>query len=222
MSTHALPYYRRYRRQLNKLAGLSRKEPVRTYTGLAASFFTIAFFIFFAIRPTLVTIADLLRQIEEKEVIAAKLDDKIEALNQAQRNYQLTAPRLYLLDEALPTTPEVATLIQQIEYLAWQDRLPVASFQTGSVSLKEATGKVVGSVGSSAQPIEFSLTLAEGSFEQTDRLLKATGKLRRLLIINPLAYQASQTSEQANLKLSLKGTAFYLQPTFNKINLADE
>jgi len=56
-----------------------------------------------ALRPTLITIAGLLGQINQNQKIEKTLDEKIAAVRQAEDVLQRIEPRLGMLDEAVPS-----------------------------------------------------------------------------------------------------------------------
>ena len=89
--------------QLNDILNKFYENPVaRVSIELFLSIFTVIFFAVFAIRPTLLTIADLIKEIEDKEDLIVQLDRKIASLSSAETEYRKFYYQLGLLDEAIP------------------------------------------------------------------------------------------------------------------------
>ena len=73
------------------------------------------FLIWFAIRPTVLTITELVREIEDIRDVNQQLVSKISALTQAEVNLAQAKPELELLDQAIPSSPlltETFSLLQ--------------------------------------------------------------------------------------------------------------
>ena len=100
--------------QQTLLSYLAREE-VQAYTMAILSFFALAFFSVFAIRPTLVSFFTIQKQIEDATRVENKLDSKINSLLKAQENYQLYQNQLVLLDHAIPQDPQFPELVKKIE-----------------------------------------------------------------------------------------------------------
>ena len=78
------------------------------------SFFALAFFTIFAIRPTLTSFFNLRKQISDSQEVNKQLDSKINMLLAAQQTYQDYQAEIELLDQALPKDPQFAQLIQKL------------------------------------------------------------------------------------------------------------
>ena len=68
--------HQRYQRYFVDLSRFYQKKQTRVYTGLVLTILTTIFFLIFAIRPTLITIAGLIKKIEDQKIIVEKLDKK--------------------------------------------------------------------------------------------------------------------------------------------------
>lgn len=200
--------YRRYRRYFVELKDLYQKKKVRVYTGIVLSLFVVAFFLFFAIRPTLKTIAALTKEIKDKKVVAQKLQDKINALNSAQIEYQRIEDELYLIDQALPENANLSLLIQQLEALARQHGVTIASIQFNQTTLKGIDEAKEKASKTGEQSAGFSLAIA-GNYQNLKSLVDSLAKLRRSISIEALVFQ---TGDEQVLLLNLGGEAHYLSP----------
>lgn len=171
---------RRYRRYYTWLGPLVNKPKNKAYTFLALSFFTVAFFAFFAIRPTVNTIIGLTRQIDDEKIVEKKLQDKINALSQLQAEYEIIQPDLPALNAALPVKANIVELVQSAESLARDNQASLSAVQLGETNL--SSGKNITTPQIHAVPISFLFT-TEGNYANLSAIIKKISLLPRLLSI---------------------------------------
>jgi len=200
----------RYRRYFTNVTALYQKKQVRTYTGLILSLLTVAFFSFFAIRPTLITIASLVKEIEDKQMVAQKLQEKINAITVAQAEYAAVSSDFPLIEEALPQEPNLPILIRQLETLTVQNGATLRTIQFSQVNLR---GKLVSEPDSvkkgEVSKVTFSLS-ASGSYQSLKSFLQSLEDLRRFVVISSFAFKTGEEEEGQLLILSVTGDAYYL------------
>ncbi len=197
--------YHRYRRYFVNINQFYRQKKVRAYTGIVLSIFAVSFFIFFAIKPTLVTIASLMKEIDDKRVITEKLETKINALASAQREYQNVESDLYLVDQALPRDSQVSLFIKQLEALARKSEVAIDGIQINQVPLKEKSAST-----DSSQSVNFSIA-ASGSYQNLVSYLQTVSSLRRIITIESFAIKTTKDEEDKTLGLTLNAKAFFLE-----------
>jgi len=181
------PYY--------KLRKKFQTKHKHAYTMLILSLFTMSFFGFFALRPTLVTIATLNRQIKDSREIDKRLTEKLNLLVQAQAEYEVIAPFLPKINQAIPDHPEYADLLMDIENMRDSSVSAVAKFGLGSVELKaENPGKVDLSVE------------AEGDYLSLEDFIALLLSNARLLVVNSLNFDSGS---QSGLGLAMDVNAPY-------------
>lgn len=95
-----------------------QKPVARVSLELFFSIIAILFFATFAIRPTLLTMSDLLNEIEDKEKLDTQLSQKVAALSSVQPLYFQLENRLVVLDDAIPSTPQLIYSLKIIEKIA--------------------------------------------------------------------------------------------------------
>ena len=184
-----IPYY--------KIRKKLRSKHRHAYTMLILSLFTMSFFGFFALRPTLVTIASLDRQIKDSREMDERLTAKLNMLVQAQAEYEVVAPFLPKIRQAIPEHPEYTDLLVDIENIREATGGAVSKFGVSSVELKaETPGKVDLSVD------------AEGGYFSLEDLVNLLLGNERLLTVNSLDFIAG---EQDVLGLTLDVSAPYTQ-----------
>lgn len=197
--------HRRYRRYFTNITQAYRQKKVRTYAGIVFSILTVSFFVVFAIKPTLITIAVLNKELKDQREVAKKLDNKITALSSAYQEHKKLSLKLYLIDEALPQKTEISLLTKQIEFLASQTNVEIINLRYTKTTLKgeESTEE--------AKKVNFALG-ASGSFQNLKELLHSLGSLKRTIIINSFGFKAPKGNEpQSALTLTINADAYFLR-----------
>lgn len=195
--------YHRYRRYVSGVGVLYKKKKARVYTGIILSIFTIAFFGFFAIRPTLVTIGGLLKEIKDKREVVAQMDQKINNLNKAQTNYTRIEKDLDLVNESLPLDPDLPILIKQLESLARLSSVAIESVRFEKTNLQ---GEIETEEG---QASGFSVTLV-GDYKNLKDFLSSLDTLRRIISVKSFGFTSKTEEEIQLLILSISAEAHYL------------
>ncbi len=196
--------YHRYRRYFTDLSHFYKNEKTRTYTTIVLSLLTVTFFIFFAIRPTLKTIAQLIRQTKDQKTVAAELEKKINNLSEAQRNYLTVEPNLLLIEEALPQKAEVSLLSKEIETLARRSGIVIVNLRFSEVNL---VGEQKNNKGEK-QKVKFSFN-ALGSYPNLKSFLSDVMNLRRIVLVEAFSFQTGK-SDSNILSLNLNAQAWFL------------
>lgn len=184
------PRYSRYLAGFKSLS-LRKKQTVQAYTMIILSLLTVSFFVVFAIRPTLKTIASLLAELREKREVYLKLEDKISSLTTAQANYKYVEADLHLLDESLPPETEFTLLMLQIEILGLENNVVLETESFDEVSLHF----------DQEYKIQFSLDVS-GSYQNLRQFLVALENLRRITVLQNV--QLNQSDEDQIIKLDLE------------------
>lgn len=193
--------YHRYRRYFVNISQFYRQKRVRVYTELVLSILTVTFFLYFAIKPTLITIAGLLKTIKDQKLVAEKLEDKVNALNLAQKQFLVVEPDLYLVDQALPKNPSLSTLAKELEALARRAQVTIETIQFNQTTLRgepPAEGQTT---------VKFSLT-AGGNYLDLKGFLQSVSSLRRIILVQSFSFKAGKLEGEA-LNLSINADAYY-------------
>lgn len=193
--------YRRYQHYFLSISTLYRRKKVRVYTELVLTILIICFFLFFAIKPTLVTITSLVKTLSDQKLVSQKLEEKINSLNLAQSQYNLVQPDLYLLDEAIPVQPQIAILIKQLETLGRYSGVTIDGIQLTKINLMD------NEAGLKQEPIGFNIAVS-GDYQSLKYFLKNISSFRRVILIDNFNFKTGKTDKLA-LYLSLNNKAFY-------------
>lgn len=203
----------RYHRYFVDLSRFYQKKQTRVYTGLVLTLLTTIFFLVFAIRPTLITIASLVKEIKDQRVIAEKLDKKIDDLNLAKKEYQQIEKKLYLVDQALPLDSNLTTLVKELEALAKKEGVSILSLQFEKINLKGGQMVVTGQP-ENVPAVNFSMSVS-GAYPQLNSFLDSLTQLRRVTLVDDFTIQSKK--EKA-LSLTIKAGANFLPSLTKKDN----
>ncbi len=199
--------YRRY--YYNRMLPFVKSTKASAYMMVTLSFFTVSFFGFFAVRPTVRTIVELQKQIDDSKRIKDVLQKKIDGLVEAQDQYQLIRDFVPVLDEALPATPNLSRLILTLDRMALEREATISQLKVQSIQYQpERT--VSKKLPTELKPVRFQI-IVSGSYEQINIFLNRLFHTRRILTADALELlpNVEQNTAQLSLTLSLKG--FYQQ-----------
>jgi hypothetical protein len=118
---------------LNVVAAYNNKPDLKIYLELFLSLVTIVAFSIFAIRPTLLTIIQLTKEINDKEETVSKLSQKIRDLQTANNILQSRTEDIKYISEAIPSASTPDNLIKQIESLINENQVQTISFSTSNI-----------------------------------------------------------------------------------------
>lgn len=207
---------------LNVLNQYKAKPNFKKYLELILSMATIALFAIFAIKPTILTVIDLNKEIKEKEATVVKLKQKIKDLQLGNNILQKESSRLPTILQAIPTkaTPEV--LVKQIESLVTNNSLSIVSFSASDAVLIGNDEKINKSqetikLPNNASQLPFTITVT-GNYQNLFAFIKDVQNLRRPVQIDSFAINSNFVEEKKTLVLMLSGRVPFLLNT-NEIQL---
>lgn len=212
--------YLRYRSYfLNIVNVYKRRQDLKAFLELILTLAAISFFALFALKPTLLTIIELLREIEKKEETVDKMNTKIQNLQQAQTLYIQEEARIKLLETAVPGNPAPDLFVRQIEGLATSYPVNLLGITIGEVTLlgeeKEKRSKSeLEPLPEESKGITFSISIA-GSYQGVVNFLSALEDIRRPVKIDALNVLSPQLEETQNLILVVTGRTPYLKENSN-------
>lgn len=195
--------YHRYRRYFVNIGQFYRQKKIRIYTEVVLTILTITFFLFFAIKPTLLTITGLVKTIKDERLAIEKLEAKVDSLNLAQKQYVAIEPELYLIDQALPTEPDVSSLVKQLEALGRQSQVTIESLHLSQVTLKGKTPQEEAEKG----VFGFDLNVT-GAYPNLRNFLQSLSLLRRIILVKSFSFKTGK-GEQGTLTLNVSAKANY-------------
>lgn len=204
-ATNYREQYAQYKRYFTTLSNTYGEKPVvRTSVELVLTLLTVSFFAVFAIRPTVLTVAQLFSDVrQQQQKIKKPLQEKVQNLKTAQDVATRESRSLSLLDQALPRGPKPDLLLRQIEGLATQYGVVIESLSIGKLALfgnvnpTKATGEKYSS-------FEVSF-LVGGSYNGTHAFLKELEEIRRVVNITSISYRPSSEEGESNVIILAAG-----------------
>ena len=122
------------RKQLSQaLSNFYQKPVARVSIELFLSVGAVLFFAVFAIRPTLLTMSDLIKEIDDKRQLDKQMAQKIAALSSAQAEYIKNQERFGVLDAAIPTNPDLVGLFKILEKLASEQTIVISAMSVAEI-----------------------------------------------------------------------------------------
>jgi Tfp pilus assembly protein PilO len=186
---------------------------------LLLSLATITLFAIFALKPTVTTISQLLRDNKAKADTIQQMDTKIQNLQTANSVYNQFQSKIPLIYSSIPIGIEPESFSRQIQGIAITSSVKVLGINISEVILTGTEQKktVTGSVGlpGGANGITFSINLS-GSYEALLSFLKRAENLRRPIQIDSINISSSQTETEKTIIMLVTGETPYLKNSDEK------
>jgi len=160
----------------------------------------VIFFALFAIRPTMVTMSDLIKEIDDKKAFDQKLSQKIAALSTVQTQYLSLENRLSVLDQAIPSSPKFEEAIRIIEKLASQNKLVINSMQVSEIPSEPISLAEYGSRQRESLPISINVI---GEYSAIRTFVENLKNNRRSLIVDSIIFSVNEERNQKQLSATI-------------------
>ncbi len=206
--------YFRYKDFFLNIITLYKVKPnLAKYLELILSIVTIAMFAIFAIRPTVLTIIELNKEIKEKEETVTKLTQKIKNL-QIASNILSKEDRLPTILQAVPDRANPETFVKQLESLATSNSLSITSLSASDVSLigkskQRPNREGLSNLEENANELPFTITVS-GSYKNLFAFTQSIQNLRRPIQIDSYAINSNFIEDQKVLSLMISGRVPFL------------
>lgn len=179
-----------------------REKRMQAFVTLALTLVTFSIFAVFAISPTLGTIVDLRKQINDNQFVNAQLEQKISSLAMLQESYTRLTPQLPAVYAAIPTTPEIAIFLGQLQTLASLSNVSLNSVQTLPVDFTPISDPL------HYTAYAFSVDIV-GTYDSTQLYLKNLVSFNRLVSIDALTY-TKNLKLSSQYELNVRGSTYFL------------
>lgn len=172
------------------------KNPVaRVSMELVFSILAVIFFAIFAIKPTLLTMSELVKEIDDKKALDNQLAQKIASLNTAQAQYQKFSSQFYLLDQAIPKTALLVESLKIVEKIASSNDLVIQGITISSVPEEIIQASVDKS---KRETLTFNVDVA-GDYLNIRQFADDIMASRRMMIIDQVNFSLGNNRYQKNL-----------------------
>lgn len=204
------------RRLKNFLNQYRENEQIWAYTETALTIFLVAAFVFFAIRPAVITVTGLLSEIKAKEELVLKIRKKINSVVQAQDSYAQVQSRHKILEAFLPDDPRYTHTAAQVRGVSQDSNLNISriSFTIKDENQKSQDLSKAKIVQSNIVPVTFSTSTAA---EYQDFLVFLNQLLENRRLVTPEDFSLSRPKdnqkenapEEGQILINLKGSSFF-------------
>lgn len=215
MATNWKTDYLRYKDFfLNVLSMYNSKPNLKIYLELIMSIVTVIVFSTFAIRPTVLTIIELNKEIKGKEETVVKLKQKIRNLQTISDLMQNESENIKYIDQVVPKTASVDILIKQVEQLAIQNSIQILGFSSSDVTLfgkddEVKKRKEVEALSGNPNELPFTFS-ATGSYQNIATFINTIENLRRPIKFDSFTINSNTTDQGKILVVTIAGRVPYL------------
>ena len=216
--------------QLNRTLRQFYDRPVaKVSLELVFSLLAVIFFALFAIRPTLVTMSDLVKEINDKTALDNRLKEKIASLTSAKDEFEASEPRFAVLEQAIPGTPRFEEALLLIEKTASNYKLPITAIQLreipkGSITAPNGSPPTpelappsavtstdnpqaaAGSIAVKPKRVRLSKPVSitvEGEYPTIRAFITDLGNLQRQLTVDAISFQVTDELSKKKLRATL-------------------
>jgi Tfp pilus assembly protein PilO len=159
----------------------------------------------FAINPTLSTVANLRKQIDDDTFVEQKLVEKITNLSVLQQNYTGIKNDLPVVYDAVPISAQIPPLVAEIQTIAKNSNVKLDNFQTFTVDLSNTvpTNKKYSS-------FDFGFS-SEGTYPDIINFMNQLSNFQRIITIDNISISTINNKDESNgtLQLNFKGTVLF-------------
>lgn len=199
-------YYRYQTFFLNIVNLYKQKQDLRMFLEVLLSLLTISFFSLLALKPTLLTILQLTRDIKGKEEAITQMDTKITNLETAQSIADQGTNQMVVINSSVFDVPSPPIFAGQIEGLANKNSVNILGMTTDKVlilgkSAKAETSKEKKTLPANAKSLNFSFS-GQGDYANLVSFLRDLENLRLILKIDTVTYSISKTQDKITLAVS--------------------
>lgn len=184
-----------------KLFPSFKPKNLAAYTTIILTLLTMAFFIVFAIKPTIATIVQLKKQIKDSQFLDNTLKTKIASLITLKDAYATLGSGVDTVSAAIPKTPAAAYFLGQIQTVISQTNTQITTLQVATVPLtKDSILK--------KQVTSFSFSLSiSGPYQSVLSFIEALGTANRLV-----SYDSISITKEANgiVTAQIEGKAYFI------------
>ncbi len=121
--------YQEYRHYIDSLVEKTKVPAARASLAVVGAIAFAVILVVFALRPTLITLAGLWKEINIQKATIAALDRKVKLLQTAKQNYDRISSQIYLLERAIPKAVEIESMAKELEALAAENSLNTLEFR---------------------------------------------------------------------------------------------
>ena len=157
----------------------------------------------FVVSPTVSTIANLRKQIEDNKIVEEKLQQKINNLSVLSQKYSDLEADIPVVLEAVPQTSQIPLLVAQIQAVASESNVRLNNFQTFRVDVSQGAIK-----GKKFSSFDFTLT-AQGDYQNMLNFMDNLVNFQRITTVTNISVSKATSFNNSSLQLNMRGTAYF-------------
>lgn len=205
---------------INKLRS---SKKIKDYSLIIAFFIVFSVFLWFAIRPNLITAFSLQQELVELREKDEHYESVILSIVDFQSKLESNRDQLYLLDEAIPEKPNVYDVLTEVRNVARESGLEILRMELREVELLDAetNKKDTSSQKNKAkrhvpERKEYLITVSSESDQDTiNRFVDMLVRQRRLTLVrqvvfDPLEKAVPESSASAFMRVNFEIKGLYL------------
>lgn len=178
---------------------------VRSFAPYIFSLLSLIIFIIFAIRPTVLTVIELQKNIQDNKSVLSTLEQKAKDLTDGKRNLEnMDSALKNKINARLPKTPAITNLISNLQTSAL-NIASISALQVQPVTIYD--NAVDQKAETTLNEIAFSFNI-QGSYAELVTVLENLTKSSRLINLTSVVF--NKTSE-GGTSLSVSGKSYYLK-----------
>lgn len=186
----------------NKIPTQFKEKKVLDLTTLALTLVAFALFGVFAISPTLATIAQLQKQLEDNKLINDQLEKKITNLGILQQKYNLLQNDLKFVYAAIPENSITPLFAGQVQNIAKEDNVVLSGLQTSEVELSKTNEGL-----QRHSSFNFSLEV-QGPYKNVLIFLDDLANFERIVDLDTISIN-KKSEKTIEFKLNVRGKAYF-------------
>lgn len=193
----------KYRSYANQFKNWYKKPVAQTSSAVVLTLFTIVFFGIAAIRPTLITITKLLREIEDKQEYDQDLSTKLNNLTSVQKKYTDNQEVLNIFNNVLPHDQGVNQLFAQIEAISANNNVTLETISTNDITTFDRKTTTSSSKKSKLDIESYELSMSlSGSLADLNQWLFEIQNIERMVEVSQISIRPSDDEQGASGQLN--------------------
>jgi len=173
---------------------------------LFLSIAVVIFFAMFAIRPTLLTMSELVKEIEDKRKLDTQMAQKVAALSAAQAQYLNIKDRVFILEESLPTGSNVKNTLKIIEKVASDQELVINTMTLLEIPDDPPQDTPLSKLERKPMPIQMTVV---GSYASIRSFVEDLRNNRRSFAMERITFSTDDNRGQKSLEATILISAPY-------------
>lgn len=180
-----------------------QNEKTKSFTTVVLTLIAIIFFSLFAISPTISTIVDLQKQLQDNQFIEKQLTEKISNLISLQQDYAQIQDNIPVIIDTIPESPSIPLLFGQIQAIIEKTGVTIIRIQSFPVEISNNISPV-----NSYSSFSFVID-ASGSYKIVNDLLSSLKNLNRIITIDGIVISKDSSSSSDDIKVNIKAKAYF-------------